>query len=541
MLFNHDYPYTDFHELNLDWILCKMKELDSSVSEFTTLNKLQWCGTWDITKSYSAWSLVEDGEGNGYVSTGPVPAGIQLDNTKYWQKVANYSSLYAAFEQRIGLLEDGEAEIKTQLNAETAAREAETDERKTADLTLYKKIESTVSNIGIILTAQNHITDSNSDLVNWSMQGFCYDTKRDLYNVGCTNNTSTGLIVVLNSNFEYQKTYSVSDGYHINDLDYNSDTDTVCIAANNDSKLRWYKASDFSFVESKTYETGGHYIFGVTHDEKYIYFITWKNNKDIPLYRCLKTSTDAEIIGNLYDKDAYNFTMYPGLKNEDTTYFQSIQYLNNSLYTNLMYLNESSRWNVSRYCQYDLLTGKFKTCTDDRRVRYEEDEGITVDSHGNLISCSYFSDWTENAHTVFWNFRTLTINTNTDQPASVPKNVTKTFTITAKNNTTVNHTEYHIPPGKYLVILSSDDALPYEANRYVRVKLSMNNAIITNAWSPYGEYFRPSVNIVNFYSSQDPFYISVDVMAITTSQFDITFNLQLIAFTDSVVFGETSS
>ena len=27
-LFNHEYPYTDFHELNLDWVIKKVKEFN---------------------------------------------------------------------------------------------------------------------------------------------------------------------------------------------------------------------------------------------------------------------------------------------------------------------------------------------------------------------------------------------------------------------------------------------------------------------------------------------------------------------------------
>lgn len=33
MLFNHKYPYTDFHELNLDWLLNTVKEVKQTVDE----------------------------------------------------------------------------------------------------------------------------------------------------------------------------------------------------------------------------------------------------------------------------------------------------------------------------------------------------------------------------------------------------------------------------------------------------------------------------------------------------------------------------
>lgn len=32
-LFNHEYPYTDFHELNLDWVIKKNKEFNDRLDQ----------------------------------------------------------------------------------------------------------------------------------------------------------------------------------------------------------------------------------------------------------------------------------------------------------------------------------------------------------------------------------------------------------------------------------------------------------------------------------------------------------------------------
>lgn len=101
----HDYPYTNFHDLNLDWILRKMQELDKEMDDFIAVNKITWAGEWDGSKTYPRWAIVQDTDGNGYISVQPVPANVPLDNEDYWVKVADYDSLYAAFDQRISAIE----------------------------------------------------------------------------------------------------------------------------------------------------------------------------------------------------------------------------------------------------------------------------------------------------------------------------------------------------------------------------------------------------------------------------------------------------
>lgn len=80
------YPYTDFHELNLDWVLAKIKELGITIDEFTALNQLRYGGTWNIANAYEKWTIVYDAE-YAYLSLKPVPAGILLTNTEYWQNI----------------------------------------------------------------------------------------------------------------------------------------------------------------------------------------------------------------------------------------------------------------------------------------------------------------------------------------------------------------------------------------------------------------------------------------------------------------------
>lgn len=101
----NQYPYTDFHELNLDWILKKIKEVTKEMNDFKVVNRIVWGGLRDPGKEYPRFCIVDTPTHEGYISIQPVPAGITIDNEDYWRQVANYSALYADFQNRIIALE----------------------------------------------------------------------------------------------------------------------------------------------------------------------------------------------------------------------------------------------------------------------------------------------------------------------------------------------------------------------------------------------------------------------------------------------------
>ena len=104
-LFNHAYPYLDEHELNLDWLIAKMKELNIAFEEFKVVNNITFSGAWDITKQYPAWTIVSDNN-IGYVSIQPVPVGVVLTNTDYWVEVIDYTAQIAGLQSRVVALEN---------------------------------------------------------------------------------------------------------------------------------------------------------------------------------------------------------------------------------------------------------------------------------------------------------------------------------------------------------------------------------------------------------------------------------------------------
>lgn len=114
--FEH-FPYTNYQDQNLDWILNKIKAIDKETDDFVAYNKITWAGLWDANKTYLAWSVVTDKDGNGYLSLQAVPKNVPLTDTDHWQLIANYSALYAAFGQRIADLESAMQDAEDRIAA----------------------------------------------------------------------------------------------------------------------------------------------------------------------------------------------------------------------------------------------------------------------------------------------------------------------------------------------------------------------------------------------------------------------------------------
>lgn len=91
-----NFPYANFHELNLDWILHELKELETEITNFVAINSVKYANPiiWDITSQYETNTVVLDSSGNAYLSVQPVPAGVSLDRAEYWTKIGNFSALW---------------------------------------------------------------------------------------------------------------------------------------------------------------------------------------------------------------------------------------------------------------------------------------------------------------------------------------------------------------------------------------------------------------------------------------------------------------
>ena len=99
------FPGTNFHELNIDWLVEAVKILAREMHDFEVVNSISYEGVWDIHKQYKKYAIVTD-DNKAYISIDLVPAGIQIDNPAYWVLVANFTQEIADLGNRVIALEN---------------------------------------------------------------------------------------------------------------------------------------------------------------------------------------------------------------------------------------------------------------------------------------------------------------------------------------------------------------------------------------------------------------------------------------------------
>lgn len=105
----HRAPYTNFHDLNLDWIIEVLNEFNTKLTNFVSLATIKYADPiqWDITSQYEANTVVVDSHGNAYLSVQPVPSGVSLDRTEFWTKIGNFDELWADVKKAITPKDEG--------------------------------------------------------------------------------------------------------------------------------------------------------------------------------------------------------------------------------------------------------------------------------------------------------------------------------------------------------------------------------------------------------------------------------------------------
>ena len=115
----HKAPYTNFHDLNLDWIMETLNEFNTKLTNFVSLATIKYADPiqWDITNQYEANTVVVDSNGNAYLSVKPVPSGVSLDRVEFWTKIGNFDELWADVKKAITPIDEGHSPTATAARA----------------------------------------------------------------------------------------------------------------------------------------------------------------------------------------------------------------------------------------------------------------------------------------------------------------------------------------------------------------------------------------------------------------------------------------
>lgn len=111
----HKAPYTNFHDLNLDWIIEVLNEFNTKLTDFVSLATIKYADPiqWSITNQYEANTVVVDSNGNAYLSVRPVPSGVSLDRTEFWTNIGNFDELWADVKKAITPNDEGHSPTAT--------------------------------------------------------------------------------------------------------------------------------------------------------------------------------------------------------------------------------------------------------------------------------------------------------------------------------------------------------------------------------------------------------------------------------------------
>lgn len=89
--FGENFPYTNFHDLNLDWIIREFKKFQTDLDNINTV-QVSDPPEWNITAQYEQ-GVITFYDNKGYISKKPVPSGVAITNTEYWQPIMDIEQL----------------------------------------------------------------------------------------------------------------------------------------------------------------------------------------------------------------------------------------------------------------------------------------------------------------------------------------------------------------------------------------------------------------------------------------------------------------
>lgn len=138
------YPWSNIHELNLDWIIKTIKLLNDKVDEYLEYATITYADPllWNITSQYKENTVVVDDSGNAYLSVQAVPANISITDTAYWTPIGNFSELYRSIKTAICTIDFGTGSATTSISKDTVFWQNDILRRALTDITSGQTINN---------------------------------------------------------------------------------------------------------------------------------------------------------------------------------------------------------------------------------------------------------------------------------------------------------------------------------------------------------------------------------------------------------------
>ncbi len=98
-----NFPYTNFHDLNLDWIMQTLRDQQTQIDDFVSTSTIKYAVPmqWDITQQYGKNTIVVGPDGTAYISIKEVPNGAELTNKDYWLPIFDYDDIIDKLREQI--------------------------------------------------------------------------------------------------------------------------------------------------------------------------------------------------------------------------------------------------------------------------------------------------------------------------------------------------------------------------------------------------------------------------------------------------------
>ena len=105
MAFFNEFPHSRTYDSDLGWLIWAMKKMIGEWENFADQNSIKFADpiVWTIDRNYETRTIVIDNDGNGYISSKPVPTGVPLSDGNYWTQIFNFGNITDTIRRNIAV------------------------------------------------------------------------------------------------------------------------------------------------------------------------------------------------------------------------------------------------------------------------------------------------------------------------------------------------------------------------------------------------------------------------------------------------------